>query len=557
MGQPLQFQLVLTGGFAGALAPANKELGKTGSEAEHAGKGVALFEAELGKAKATLGGFEFSLNALASGKGSVFTFDLAEGAHLAFEALEKVVDVVKEAVGWFVDLGKEVTKVAGETQDLGVAIKIDVGEEGSQAVDKIAKSFKGTRFAESQIKEDLLPLLDVAKRQGINDPELIAALTTGATDLAARGRSGNAGVQSAIGAFKDITLQPQRLRGALKELKITQVDFFKDLGTTLGVSAAEAEKQTKAGKVHAKQLLGVALGEIAKNEGGELGRDTGAAAGTLGTTLARLANLKKDLFERIADGPGIKAVQHVLDRFLELIEGDAGDKLVGGIDRALKSLSEVLTDEKIEGWLGKVVGWVEELTSPEGLDSIASGFSAVLAVVEFIADSIKTTVEDVKKLIDEVKVAVRIGEALGGAGGAMKIIDDLEAQQALDAKATNKKPFQDAGAVAADSWLEGYKGPDGLDAHSPSKKMIMLGDFAADGFAIGMERSRARSPVLDAITGDLSAPAANDSTRGGGITIAQMIFHVGGETPAETASEWRAAFERVLSEMGAKLGVAA
>jgi hypothetical protein len=112
------------------------------------------------KGKANVGGFGLNLSALAKG-GSLFTFDLAEGAAVVLEVFEKIGEVIKEVVEHVVELGIEMLKTAAKTQDLNLAVKLDVGEKGVAGIEKLTEGFESTsRFDANDIKAAMLPLLE-------------------------------------------------------------------------------------------------------------------------------------------------------------------------------------------------------------------------------------------------------------------------------------------------------------------------------------------------------------------------------------------------------------
>lgn len=356
----LEFQINMGGNFSEALEKANANLGKTEGEAHKVAHAMEAVEGELGKVRA--GALSLNFSAIAEG-GKFFTFDLAEGAALAFEAIKKVGEAV-------FDLGKEIIKAAAGAEDLSLAIKLDVGDEGAEKVDKLAESFRNTRFDDKDIKKYLLPILEDS---GMAHSEQWDDLVTAATDVATRRNTGKAGAQSALEALRSIEIQPQKLRGALKELGIKQVSFYADLGDLLGISAKAAEEQTKAGKVKAQTLLSVALNQIAQREGGALGNATNQGSETLGTALDRLAALKENFFERLAGGEGMEAVKVAINSFVEAFNGPAGARLIHVIDQMFVKLGHMFTVENVTTWTeslisgletaGKVIGKIVDLVS--------------------------------------------------------------------------------------------------------------------------------------------------------------------------------------------------
>jgi hypothetical protein len=397
----LEFQINLGGNFVEALNKSAAGLKETEKHTDGASKALEVFEGELGKVRA--GALSINFNALQDG-GHFFQFDLAEGAALAYEAIKRVGEAV-------IDLGKEMITAAGKAEDLNLAVKLDVGEEGAEKVEKLADSFRGSRFSAKGIKEALLPILE---ESGNTHAESWNDLVTAATDVATRRNTGVAGAKAALEALNDIELNPQRLRGSLKQLGIKQKDFYEDLGSLLSISAKTAEAQTKAGKVQAETLLSVAENQIAKREGGALGEATNEGSKTLGATLERLGNLKDNLFEKLAGSRGMQAVQGFLDNFITTMEGPIGTDLVAKIGGAFETLFGDLSGpdglKKMDGVISKIANQMGDFIDDfkASWPDIKSGFVELGGIVGGIASSIGA-------VVDAVKWLKGVGEKIGNA----------------------------------------------------------------------------------------------------------------------------------------------
>jgi tape measure domain-containing protein len=384
----LEFKIELTGNFAGALEKDAQAAEKAEGATKKHRKELEIFEAEVGHAKAELGGFGLNLEAFAKG-GSLFTFDLAEG-------LKGAVELAGELVEKVVDLGKEILQVAGKTQDINLAIRLNVGDDKAGAINELAESFeKTTRFDAGDIKKALLPLL----KQGVSDTETLDAVATIATDLAARNAGGIEDVQQSISAFAGI-FQRGRLKPAqLAQFGIQASDYFEQLGKSLGVSKDAAEKMAKQGKVTQDKLAEVAINMVAARQGGAIGGPTLDSAKTLGATLQRLANVKDNLFERLADSPALTKVQGALDHFIDAMNGDVGDQLITGIADAFT----------------EVGNWLEWATSPQGIEVLKGAIDNVTSSVKGMVgwfhdnwDSIKAGAEGLWTVLKEIGKTVGV-----------------------------------------------------------------------------------------------------------------------------------------------------
>lgn len=581
---PLTFEINIGGNIASALGHANAALGGTAQGAQHAKHELELFESEIGKLGGELGGFGFNLQAIAKG-GSLFTFDLAEAAEVAFEALHKVVETV-------VDLGKEIIKVAGNTQDLNLALKLNVGEEGAKEFEELAESFaRTTRFSAAQMKEAWLPLLDI----GIKEPKLIDDLTTAATDIAARTHGGIAKVQEVLGTFRQMSLRDQISRGTFTSLGISQEAFFKDLSQQLGVTAEEAEKMAKQHKVASDRLLQTALHQVAAREGGAIGGGTLEGAETLGATFERLNNLKDTVFEKIAEGPGMKALQRGLDTFIKTMQGEAGDRLMAGFDRAFTAIGDFFSPDRVEGFVTTFVGFIDAV---RGADF--SGFIATARSVFGVLGSIVGVVGSLWGLLRDTGVLSVVGFALDVLGGTIQgvglIIQELarEVVGLIDSFRSVIAPFQDLdhfltqgmfdlgtkiwqglrdGIVAGVSHVKdavfnlgsdmvsGLKNKLGI--HSPSAVFAEMGAHSGEGFAIGMESKAARvsSAARGAIADTAMAGGHAAAAVGGGSTFyfaPSISVHAQTADPyqlaVETAQSVRIEFKKFLDEAGYAFG---
>jgi tape measure domain-containing protein len=401
----LEFRIDLSGNLSEKLGRSGEALKSTGEHAKHAKHEFEGFELETDKLAGGLGGLEFHLSALGKG-GSLFTFDLAEGLHAAYEIVEGLVDK-------FIDLGKEMAGVAGKTQDLDLAVNLNVGDEKQKEVNELAESFeRTTRFSAADMKRALLPLL----KEGVGDKDTLDTVATIATDLAARNGGGIADVQQSISAFAGI-FQRGRLKPAqLAQFGIQANDYFEVLGHTLGVSGEAAAKLAKKGKVAQDQLADVAINMIAKRQGGAIGGPSLKADETMGATLERLSKVKDHLFEGVADSQGMKDLQGFLDNFIKTMKGPIGTDLVNQLSTAFSTL-------------------FGDLSGPDGLKKVEAGVGAAAKKVqELIAGfqaawpSIKSGLEALPGILNEI---VRLGEEFAIIWTANKLVNGVAAFAAI------------------------------------------------------------------------------------------------------------------------------
>lgn len=557
----LNFEINLSGNFIEALNRSNKGLGETEKHSSSAAHALHAFEAELGKIQA--GALALNFNAFQEG-GHFLQFDLAEGALIAFEAIKKVVEAVA-------DLGKEMIKAAADAEDLNLAIKLDVGDEGAEKVASLAESFANTRFSPKQIKESLLPLLEDSGNQ---NQELWNDLTTAATDVATRRNTGAAGAKAALESLNDISLNPQRLRGSLKALGIHQLDFYKDLGGLLGITEKEAERQTKAGAVHSKTLLSVALNQIAQREGGALGNATNEGSKTLGATLARLGNLKDTLFESLAKSPGMVAIQGFLDNFIKVMQEEAPG--------VLRALSDTFAD---------IFG---DLAGPGGLQKIRDVFRSIAAKTkEWISDfreawpAIKGFIADIPatigKIVDLSKlfVGVWIGSSIVtgiasvttalttlGVVGAVSMGPIVAAFAAISAGVYLIEKNGGFGAlydrikphVSSAPLSKTQEAFPALQGAGAASRAASSAGFELQGFPAMADGGIVSRPTL-ALVGESGPEAIIPLGRGVGggvtVTVGDIVVHASGGDAQDIARAVRIEVQRVMDEAAAAFGAAA
>jgi hypothetical protein len=570
----LDFTININGNFAGALEKGNKALGETEKKAHEAEKAFEAFEGELGRVQA--GALRLNFNAFQEG-GHFLQFDLAEAAALAYEAIEKLVDGV-------IDLGKEILHASGAAEDLNLAIKLDVGDEGLEKVSALAESFRGTRFDDKAIKTALLPILEESGDEHAGQWD---DLITAATDVATRRNTGVAGAKSALDALRSIEIQPQKVRGALKELGIKQVDFYSDLGDLLGISAKTAEAQTKAGKVKAQTLLSVALNQIAQREGGSLGNATNEGQKTLGTSLERLANLKENLFEGLAGSPGLKEFQGAIDTFVNMVGGPLGQKaltsldgLFGAVGRfasshasdafvkvsaALDSMASVIdgTNETWNKWMrifdlvsdgltmalrpftlvrDAIVGI--EVATIDALVSLVSFFDGIFSADswgarwDIIADGLGSLFHRLTGFMYDATIGIGVAMYDGIVGGAGR---------AIDAVINRLHPGSGTGAPQLPAYADG-----GIVDHPT---IALIGEDGPEA-VVPLGKGGASRSIADIAGG------GSDAVRGGSsFSIGELHLHVSGDGKGgkeildDAGQSFRAEASKWVDEMRASMGV--
>lgn len=525
------FAINIGGNAAGALTAASKGFAEADKGAHKAAEGVKLFETEAGKLSKTIGGLTVNMAAVSHG-GAFFTFDLAEGMRAAYEVASRLVEKT-------IDLGKEFVVLMGKTQDLNLAVRLNVGPEAAEEINKIADGLSSvTRFDDDLFKRGFLDL----ERAGVKDAAFLEKLGAGAADVAALTAGGPEAVTEALNTFANIATKRQVNAKMLKEFRLNEGDVVKNLADLLRTSPKNAKKQMESGKLSAQTLLSVVLDELGKPRGGVGGAGL-EARNTIGGSLQKLADLPENLFKRLADSPAVASIQHALDNFIDLMEkrGPAIiDRFGKALDQAFGSLTAGDVDGAIEGtisvlegiwWVAKAVAW-----TVTGIVHIFEGWA-------YVGD----------KLGDALGWLTTMGPELG---------HDLVAGIADGIRGAFSS-VKDAIVSLGDSTIGWFK--DKLGIASPSKVFRELGGYVGEGYALGVEDSADRVDRAHRSL-DFNAPVAAGGSAPGGagsVTInwtGNVVVESAGaadDDAIRAAQATRAEVLKMLREVGYALGAPA
>jgi len=546
----LDFVMNIAGNWVDGLEKGNRKLEDTEKKSHEAGEAVKFFETELGKVRAGAASLDFG--ALVEG-GHFFQFDLAEGALIAFEAIKKVAEVIVEAGKAALELGGEFVKASAAAEDLDLAVKLTVGDEGQEQVNKLAESFKGTQFNEKFIKSALLPILE---ESGMKNADQWDNLVTAATDVATRKNTGQAGAVEALQALRSIDLRPEKIGGSLKALGIHSDAFYKDLADLNHMTVEAQKKALKTGHADSGQLLSVALHQIAsRNKSGKLGGATNEGADTLGSQLKRLSQLKENLFEGLADSPGMHAVSGFVKNFVDVLgeEAPALIQQIGGIfEDVFGAMSGPEGMEKMREMVrsvgASVVTFIHDFRDAwpsikEGaveVWEVAKGIAAtLLAMVRYIKESTTSALDLGHSLAGVAdflggkstdkydRPRAQFGDRPGGAGEAMSPLQELFE--------SHIPKFADGGVVDSPTVaLVGEAGPEAIVPLGAGGGKT-LSDFEKSSDSSSSNSAR---PSLTVNFGDLYfAPGTT------------------AEDAREAARAFRVELEKAVAEVAANLGV--
>lgn len=563
MAAPIEFNIRITGGAATELKATGAGFNEVDKGAKKAAEGVKVFEGEVGHLSGELGGLSINLQALSDGRGSLFAFDLAEGFRAAYEAASFLVEKV-------IDIGKEAVLAVAGAQDLNFALDKNLGTDGAREINEVADAMERfTRIDGDDVKSALLPLTE----QGIGDSKLLGNISAAAADVAARRNTGTAGFRAYVDSLGDIAISGgKKIDGSLKTLGIAPREFYLRVGESIGKSAKETEALAKAGAFTNTQLLEMAVHLIDIREGGKgVGQTAIESAGTLGGIIDKLRAAPENLLKRLLGSEAMDAVQVKLEGILGALNGPAGVKLVERFgDSMAKAFNSVSTEDVIGAleFVGDVVGKIVKglsLAIQLAADLNRIGEDREVKDVDF--DGRERVVKDGERgeRLEQAGVGIgsRILDSIGiGAGANDKILQAQLVREdiagaidtgrafgtnytdgAVDGIKGGTPKVQEAAVLLAQDTHAAASGPDGLDAHSPSRKGIALGRFYAQGVGLGMN-DEAGSLALNAtrtISQVVSAGPAGVSSSGGDSGPRQIVINLPGggqRTTDASGPEW-------------------
>lgn len=335
-------------------------------------------------------------------------------------------------------------------------------------------------------------------------------LTKGLADLAIVAPDANIdNLLLAIGQIKTAgKLQGDELN-QLTEAGLNSSLMFEVLEEKLGKSRDEVLKLKESGKLMADDVLPAILASIQKLTGKELGQAAEEATDTVAGTMRRLEQLPGRFFLAVADELEKSELEGSLKGLLEAFDPQS-DAFAAGVEtvaEAVQFAAEALdAGLPLAKELGS--GFAEGIKAFLGIDTNEDFFEMwkdpeTLAAVREWGQHLGMIAGALAKLLG---MMVEFGPAIGGtADSAVSAYASGQGPAgALAAAATdmvagfvkNLWDGQDdayaAGAALGDAAIEGARGPEGVDAHSPSKKAGVVGDYVNQGLAGGVDGDLSR-----------------------------------------------------------------
>lgn len=520
-----QFQVNFGTNGAVALSAANRALLDMTDGLDKGAAASKRFDVEWGNVVHSIAGFRLD--------GGKLVFNLAEG-------IGAVANAARAAFSAVTDLGKSVIKTVAETQDINLAIKLNVGAENAGAIQKLADTFSaGTRFDDDVFKKLWLPLLN----QGVSDTKILGDMTAAAVDFAMREGTGAAGLGPIMDAFQQLTRKGAVDERALKRLSISSADYYDALAEGTGLARDAVEAASKNGGVAGEDQLYTVLQLLAKRSGGALGLAGAEGRNTLGGTLERLENLPGNILKQLDGTEGMQRLHGVLESLVETMSGETGHQLASALASALEAMTKPAVIAGVTALMGAMTAGIAFLAEHPGtLQGLAIGFVGVAGAVAALGAALVVPVYAIARLGmlfgDVIWMAK---EMFGDVLGVFPAIGRAVVEGFKNGLSAGWESLKESLRNLANDAVLSVKVALGIA--SPSRVFAELGEYTGEGFALGLEGSADRIALAarEAFVDPLAVPdvrmnaAGSNGGQAAGLAIGELHIHVGDRRDARAA----------------------
>ncbi len=295
---------------------------------------------------------------------------------------------VMKAAGFLIDAGKQLVSIitdgfksaineSSKQQVLKLGERISLGAGGGKDFAEDIGRFSGiTGFDDDVIRGMLLPL----RRAGF-DQQASRSAFAGAADIAAGlGKGGDEGtVAGILETFQHIKLKGGIAEKQLVGLGVSPKAIYEDIAKQLKISTEAADKKVSEGKIDDPQrIINAILSGVEKQQGGMLGTGAIAYSNTFEAKWRKITELPSNFFKKLENTSAWTRLTEAADRFLQKLDpdGESGARIF----------------KRLEDMFGKLVGWIEKMTSEEGLDQLVAAFETALDVVKGIVSFFDTLI---------------------------------------------------------------------------------------------------------------------------------------------------------------------
>lgn len=420
------------------------------------------------------------------------------------------------------ELGKKFVEFGVEASDFKedsietLSVMLDSKEAAEKEFEMIGRMAKNSSMTKSEVMSQYTELFSFTQKFGSEATQNVVAA---GADV---GRLLNKGAQQAfLGVMKNIEAMgglSERMVKQLKEVGVATPDkLYEALATRLHTTSKGAQALLKAGKISQEQSIDTLLDLVQKNvnKGEALGTySVKMSAEDAGDAIKNLGDAWKDLFSDVDTAPiaaGINSLIKAMDPASE-----SGKKMRDLLGRAFEDI-------------GKAASY-----AADHMDSWVKSGTSVLNIIEKIAKFMEDN-PTISKVLAGAAVGAKLGGVqgalIGGTGALVSVAAkevgegfafeskdkemneaarlarakadllewqtthfradraDPDVKEAADNTADGfmiemSKKFQEGiPEIAKKQIVEGLK--KGVDAHSPSREMMKIGRYSADGYILG------------------------------------------------------------------------
>jgi hypothetical protein len=478
-------------------------------------------------------------------KGGFFKRLFGEEGFFAAEQIERVYrygEAIFELGKKFVEFGVEASDFKEDSIET-LSVMLGTTEAAEKEFEMIGRMAKNSSMTKSEVMSQYTELFSFTQKFGSEATQNVVAA---GADV---GRLLNKGAQQAfLGVMKNIEAMgglSERMVKQLKEVGVATPDkLYEALATRLHTTSKGAQALLKAGKISQEQSIDTLLDLVQKNvnKGEALGTySVKMSAEDAGDAVKNLGDAWKDLFSDVDTAPiaaGINSLIAAMDPASE-----SGKKMRDLLGHAFEDIGKMATyaADHMGEWVDKaqtVLGVIEKigkfmddhptiskmLIGAAAGAAVGGGFGAVAgaagglgfaggeALMSGSVDAAKQNLSDEKakklsaeqqlealqaklnaKLASNEQLEFNLSNA--GIKSVSNPMADMAGKIEADVKVTAgqtadgfmielSKKFQEGiPKIAKEQIVEGLK--KGVDAHSPSREMMKIGRYSADGYVLG------------------------------------------------------------------------
>jgi len=446
-------------------------------------------------------------------------------------------------------------------------------EAAKDLFDEAAKMAKLTPFGTQDVVDAYSGLLAAGFKR-----DEVTTVFQGLSDISALSDFDPAGM-------KAIALQLAQMKGlgkvTMADLKpilsvsskagIGMEAIYGELAKEIGTSPQAVAAMEGGGQISADRFIYAFMQTIANKGGGAVGKITERQSETLRGLWSNFQSIPTDVIFGFAENmKGVDALKGALKTVIKLFDSST---VVG---KRFQQAMERITDSLLRGIFGPFQGNAGDLFFQEKMESFlawAEGvdWGAAFRDLGTTLQGIGNAAMYVAKAINAIGTAFgTTGKWLGEAAGWVSTLGDRSEKDLYNAALANGKKVreglaagtygahQDA-AVTAQKYAAGFAGPQGIDAHSPSRVFEELGRFSAMGYAQGLS---AGMPGVARSLGEMASPgAASGSQKGAGGTVHihegafPIVVQGGSGDPEELARQLRPALLETVTSIFEGLGM--